>query len=550
MSTLSRAIVLAALVASPVAEALTLGPLVVHSRIGQPFQASIAIHGARGPVQAHMAPRAAFRAAGMKPPGRQTTYRCRVTGQSGHQRIVVTSGAPVEHPGVTLLLVVDSAHGSRVQEYHATLRPVLLPTMHVQSGLEPTMMPPARRVLSAPPGPPSPPPLRSPYRVIGPVRPGESLLDAARAMDPGHHNLGPLMEALVHTNPGAFVDANANGLRVGAVLHRPSPSLVRALSSAHALRFLRAQYVAWVRLHASRPAVAPHLAAPGATLPPHSATAVRPAALTPHPLVTAPTLKGQPQPRRQPARATPTRPVASLSALSLAGVARPPARPIPEAARRAAPAAGPLSAAALAVTGVTGHAVSVPPPPRSTPRTPSTPTPSTPAAATPAVAAHGLIGGIPAHQLADLAILIIAVLGVRQFVRQRRTGGGFLQSPLTRLFARPAAGDTPTPPTPVVPVAPAAPAPAEPARIPSYETSAAPAPEPPRPADPPARATSSTGSSLIVAVTHRDDQILRLDLARTYVDLGEIAVARDILTQVRASLEAAHKPALDDHSDG
>jgi pilus assembly protein FimV len=547
MSTLSRAIVLAALVASPMAEALTLGPLVVHSHLGQPFRASIAVQGAHGPVRVHMAPRAAFRAAGMKPPGRHTAYRCRVAGQSGDQRIVVTSGAPVEHPGVTLLLVVDSPHGSRVQEYHTTLRPVLFPTMRVQSGLEPTMMPSAGRVLGAPPGSPSPAPARSPYHVIGPIHPGESLLGAARAMDPGHHDMGPLMEALVHTNPGAFVDANANGLRVGAVLHRPSPSLVRAISSARALRFLRAQYAAWVRLHTPRPTVTPHSAPPHAAA--HPVTVVRPAALTPRPLANTPPITSHPQPHRVPARAVRTEPMASIAALSLAGVAQAPTRPIPEAARRAPRAAGPLSAAALAVTGVTGHTVSVSPP---SPTAPRAPTPSAPVAPAPAVAAHGLIGGIPAHQLADLVILIIAVLGIRQFLRQRQTGSWSFRGPLARLFARPAGDATPTPPAPAAPATPVAPAPtsAEPARIPSYETSAAPAPEPPRPADPPARAPSSTGSSLIVAVAHRDDQILRLDLARTYVDLGEIAVARDILTQVRASLEAAHKPALDDHSDG
>jgi FimV-like protein len=55
---------------------------------------------------------------------------------------------------------------------------------------------------------------------------------------------------------------------------------------------------------------------------------------------------------------------------------------------------------------------------------------------------------------------------------------------------------------------------------------------------------------LVVAVAHRDDQILKLDLARAYADMGEIAAARELLTQVRAYLDSARKPALDDHTHG
>ena len=528
MSTLSRVIVLAALAASPVAEAMILGPLVVQSHIGQPFQASIAIHGAHGSVHAHMAPRAAFRAAGMTPPGRDTVYRCRVTGRAGHQRIVVTSGRPIEHPNIALLLVINSPHGSRVQEYRAALRPVLLPTMHVQSGIEPTMMASTDRVLSAPPEPTFPTPARSPYRAIGPIHPGESLLDAAGAMDPGHHDLGPLMEALVRTNPEAFVDDNANGLRVGAVLHRPDPSVVRALSPAHALRFLRTQYATWTRIHAPHPVVTRRFTASQAVAVPvtHSTP------LAPKPLLTAPVVAHKPRLQQKPDQPAAVTPGASAVTLSLTGAARAPIRPIPEADDTRSPTPA-LSATALAMTGVTGHPVPV---------DTHHPQPVTGVSTTPVTPHHTTYGGIPIHQLADLAILVIAVLGVRQFVRQRRAGGGFLRSPLARLFARPAGGDIPAPATSV------APTPAAPARIPSYETPAAAAPEPSRSEDPPARPQPTQGSSLVVAVAHRDDQILRLDLARTYVDLGEVTVAREILTQVRAGLDAAHKPVLEDHA--
>ena len=532
MSSLTRTIMLAALVVAPAASALTLGPVVVHSHIGQPFQASIAVHGAHGHVQAHMAPRAAFRAAGMTPPGRNTVYRCRVMGRAGHQRIVVTSRAPVEHPDVTLLLVVDSAHGSRVQELHAALHPVLIPTMHVQSGVEPTMMPSARRDLGAPPGPPSLAPSQSPYRAIGPIRSGESLLDAARAMDPGHHNLGPLMEALVRTNPGAFVDANANGLRVGAVLHRPNSSVVRTISSTRALHFLRAQYTAWVRAHARHSPSAHHAVAHKATVIP----AVRPTPLVSHPLKPTSPIKDTPLSPANPPAAPTTITSTPMAPLSLVGLTQASLRPIPEAnGYRSSPPALVLPTTVPTATGAAHQTAPVTPHPD--------PTPSVPAVHT--APPHATYGGIPIHQLVDLAILIIAVLGVRQFVWSRRTDGTFLRGPLARLFARPSGGETPTPATP------AASAPTEPARIPSYETPVTPsAAEPLRSEGAPAHPQASTGSSLVVAVAHRDDQILKLDLARAYADMGEIAAARELLTQVRAYLDGARKPALDDHSHG
>ena len=535
MSTLSRVIVLAALAASPVAEAMTLGPLVVQSHIGQPFQASIAVRGARGRVYAHIAPRAAFRAAGMTPPGRDTVYRCRVTGRAGHQRIVVTSGRPIEHPNIALLLVINSPHGSRVQEYRAALRPVLLPTMHVQSGIEPTMMASTDRVLSAPQEPTFPTPARSPYRAIGPIHPGESLLDAAGAMDPGHHNLGPLMEALVRANPEAFVDDNANGLRVGAILHRPAPSVVRALSPAHALRFLRAQYTAWTRIHAPHPVVTRRFTASQAVAVPvaHSAP------LAPKPLLTAPVVAHKPRLQQKLDQQAAVTPGASAVPLSLTGAAQSPARPIPEADDTRSPTPA-LSVATLAVTGVTGHPVPVD----------TRPTPTSSVSATPANPPDAAYDGIPIHQLADLAILVIAVLGVRQFIRQRRTGGGFLRSPLANLFARPQGDAVQAPSTPAAPASAPASAAVDTTRIPSYGVSATHTAPTPTPSENGPPCPPSAGASLVVTVAYRDDQILRLDLARAYVDLGEIAVAREILAQVRAGLEGMHKPALDDRTDG
>lgn len=533
MSILTRAFVLTALAVSPMAAAMTLGPLVVQSRIGQPFQATIAVHGARGPVRVHMAPRAAFRAAGMKPPARGTAYRFRVTGPRDHRHILVTSAVPIDHPHLTLLLVVDSAHGSRVQEYHAALRPVLLSTMHVQSGVEPSMMP-AHRDLGAPPGPAAAyAPPSSPYRVIGPIRPGESLLQAARAMDPGHRNVGSLMEALVHTNPGAFLDDNANGLRVGAVLHRPDPAIVRALSTARALQFLRDEYTAWVRAQAPRH----HATISHAVVDP----APQPAPMVSRPLASAPAVK--PQSPHEPARArsaawnTPT-----TSAL-LSVMTQPAANPIPETSEApVAVGARSLSAMTLAVTGVMGHPVRVAMHAHQPPAIRPSLVPH------PAPVPHGPTFVFPAQELADLVILIIAVLGVRQFLRHQRTAGTSLPSLLARLFTRPS-GRPDNPPTPVVAATPVAPVAGPPDTVPIPSHGPSPAPEapvspPPQSSEPP----SARASSLVVVVAHREDHLLRLDLARTYVDLGEFTIAREILTQVRAGLEAAHKPALDGES--
>ncbi|MDA8381492.1 MAG: hypothetical protein M0037_00190 [Betaproteobacteria bacterium] len=507
MSSLTRTIVLAALAVAPAASALTLGPIVVHSDIGQPLRATIAVHHARGPLRVHLAPRAAFRAAGLTPPAHEAAIHCRVKGSRSFRRIVLTSTAPIDHPRLTLLLAVDSAHGSLVQEYHAALRPVLLPTMHVEFNRRPAMTPP--------PGPLAPPSPRTPhYRAVGPVRPGESLLQAARAMTPGFRDPAVLMEALVHRNPQAFVRGNANGLRAGAILHRPSRAAVAAISRAEALRFLRAQYAHWVGGETQAPAhqpiralEKPKASAQGsvrqkAPAAPHIRSAPRGAIA--RALKSSSALSGQ----ALPAPALPSQPkhpAPKASSGSSPTVWTPVAFPAVRAPR---PSSAPTVAGALRAHPATLPQAAAPHPSSQTPH-----------------------GDIPARAWIDLTVLIALALGLRHWLKQcKSTGASGL--PFAGLFRGPA----PVAPTPAAPtLAPASPGAAANASATPASTESATEPHS-RPTPQPLPVRPGANGTLVVTVAQRDDQIIKLDLARAYVDLGEIGTARELLMQVRPDL--------------
>ena len=518
MSSLTRTIVLAALAVAPAAGALTLGPIVVHSDIGQPLRATITVHHARGPLRVHLAPRAAFRAAGLTPPAHEAAIHCRVEGSRSFRRIVLTSTAPIDHTRLTLLLAVDSAHGSLVREYHAALRPVLLPTMHVESNRRPAMTPP--------PGPLAPPSPQTPrYHAIGPVRPGESLLQAARAMAPGFSDPAVLMEALVHRNPQAFVRGNANGLRAGAVLHRPSQAAVAAISRAEALRFLRAQYAQWVGGETQAPAHQPirTLEKPKAS----TQSSVRQKAPA------APHIRSAP--RGAIARALKSSPAVSGQALPTPALPSQPQRPAP----KASPGPSPTVRIPIASPAVRAPRPSSAPTAAGALRAhPATP----PQAAVPRLSSQTPHGDIPARAWIDLTVLIALALGLRHWLKQRKSAGAS-GLPFAGLFRGPA----PVAPAPT-PIPASAPTPASASHGAAANASATPASTEPTaephspPAPQPLPVRPGANGTLVVTVAQRDDQLIKLDLARAYVDLGEIGTARELLMQVRINLKAEHAP--------
>lgn len=447
----------AALLLTPLAvPAATLGPMVVQSPIGQPLRAYIPLHG-HGPFTARIAPRAAFRAAGLAPPGARTRLSCQVQTTRQGQAIIVTSTGPIEHPDVTFLVAVNTPHGSLVQEYHAALLPVLMPV--------------PRRTTPH-------------YRRLGPIHPGESLLEAARAMAPWPSDHGALMEALVERNPGDFDHDNANGLRVGAILRRPPHSVVEAISRAQALRFLRAQYTAWesyqTPLAPKRPAA--HPVPPTAKAPPKKVAS---------PPVDTVKVK---TPVVDAAR---TRPDKSLSPLKGHLL---PVKKI---------TASTLPSASLAATGIIGQPLSVAAAPVRQPLfVPLTPVPPPPQTGS----------GIPLHNWLDLIVLAIIVSGIYHWKKTRKAAA------LAAAISAPTPSPAPTTPA-VEALAPtASPAPAE--------------------ASPPTSAPRAPTPGSLMVVRDNEQHLIKLDLARTYVDIGENARAREILEEVRANLTTVRTQAL------
>ncbi|MHB1902445.1 MAG: FimV/HubP-related protein [Cuniculiplasma sp.] len=425
--------------------AATLGSVVVQSPIGQPLRAYIPVHG-QGPVTARIAPRVAFRAAGLAPPSARTRLSCQVL-TTRHGRVIrVTSAAPIEHPDVTFLVAVNTPHGSLVQEYHAALLPVLMPV--------PRQTTPR-------------------YRRLGPIHPGESLLEAARAMAPWPSDHGALMEALVERNPGAFDHDNANGLRVGAILHRPPHSVVEAISRAQALRFLRAQYTAWTSFR-SPPASSPLVPAQVTALPAPPAHR-RPAA---HPVAPK-------KVKRHTVDTARTQPDKSLPL--------PQSHPLP--IKKTVVRKRTLPAATLVAAGITGQSI-----PMGTSSTrPQLPAPTPPTRS-----------GVPLHNWLDLMVLVIIVSGIYHWKKTRKIAAS--------VAATSAPAPSPVPKIPVVeaPAPTASPVPAE--------------------ASLPASAPQASAQGSLTVVRDNKQYLLKLDLARTYADIGESALAREILEEVRANI--------------
>src|SRR5690606_8149416 len=84
--------------------------------------------------------------------------------------------------------------------------------------------------------PASPAPAAAPSRAAageyGPVAPGETLWDIARAnRDDGAVSLNRMMLALLRANPDAFADGNINALKRGAILRMPSDEELAAVGS-------------------------------------------------------------------------------------------------------------------------------------------------------------------------------------------------------------------------------------------------------------------------------------------------------------------------------
>lgn len=498
--------------------ALSLGALDVTSTLGQPLRAEIPLRhvpaGGLHGVTVHIAPRAAFRAAGVQMPRFATDIRCRITDRHGRPVVLLQSHDPVESPQISFLIALNAPTGSQVQEYTATVKPQLLLMTH-----RPQATPQALSTVAFPSAPALPPPSRSTpahrYQHLGRIQPGESLLDAALHMAPWHTNHEVLMMALFRDNPQAFDHHNVNDMRAGARLQTPSRAQVAAIAPALAHHFLIAQHAAWERLQTPPPAQShPARSVPLPVPPTHISTHLLPAV---------------PQ-----AAAAPVTPSFLADGVLKTSGTLPPS-PI---------AAPPVVAVPSSLPAV-----------RVVQRVPRVTSPA------PAPITFSADNTLPLRDWLILFIFAGGIWTLRKTLKGQRATRGTSQGPLLARFlgiraaSPPITGAEPHP-APIAPLIPPSaassphqPAPSDTATAPSVSLAPSPtacAPEaPPVPkADPTppekvyvhndrhmSLSTSADGPDLFDVAAIR----IKLDLARAYIDIGALDLARDLLEEVHAA---------------
>ncbi len=194
-----------------------------------------------GSLAARIPPPEVFWRANLEPPAALDRLRVAVERRPKNRFVVsVRSGEPFDDPFIQLLVELVSSAGSAVREY-----PFLLEEPHTRG-----------RAIAAPVSPPIAPSLATPVAsALEPaerrgaplrpggyqVKPGDTLASIAQAHKPAGATLEQALAALFHANEQAFLKADPNRLRAGAVLAVPAAEAASAIDVDAARRMPRAR---------------------------------------------------------------------------------------------------------------------------------------------------------------------------------------------------------------------------------------------------------------------------------------------------------------------
>lgn len=273
---------------SNVALALGLGEIRVKSQPGQPLLAEIPVissePGELEQLRARLASPVTFERVGLpRPQGLVNELDFVVAlDDAGRPVVRVTSRTPVDVPAVNFLIEVDWGQGRLVREYSALVsapgtlaaaeQPIIdapaaaptdiisRPVEPVAAAPEPAPTPPAPEAPVRPtpaPAPvvaPTPTPSVAPGDTLAPVRRGQSLsqIAAPLAREQGY-TLDQAMVALLRANPEAFINGNLNLLKQGAVLRVPESTEAQTILESEAAALVRSQIAEWRRARAPIP---------------------------------------------------------------------------------------------------------------------------------------------------------------------------------------------------------------------------------------------------------------------------------------------------------
>lgn len=281
-------IALAALVllASQAAMALGLGQLRMKSGLGEPLLAEIpivsSVPGELERLHVGLASPETFARIGLEPPrGVVADLRFALAlGDDGRPVIRVTSAQPIDEPMLNFLVEVDWGQGRLVREYSALVDAPRAVAAPLAPPVEAPVAAPSSAIVRTPaadadqvtgrdglagdraaaveeedteagtvPAAGVPPPV--PAATPAPARPEQIRVEAGQTLSgiasglASEGSLEQAMIALLRANPGAFIGGNIHRVRAGAVLRVPGASDIAAVEAAQALAQVREQTRAW-----------------------------------------------------------------------------------------------------------------------------------------------------------------------------------------------------------------------------------------------------------------------------------------------------------------
>ncbi len=260
---------------SPNALALSLGPIVVQSALGEPLRAEIDILEINAEeaasLRASVATPEAFRAAGLDYNAAMSNLRVTLLRRAnGRSYIRLNSDRPVNDPFVDMILEATWSSGKIVRDYTMLFDPPNLreAPAAVAQAVQPTTAPatspaPAAPATIAPMAPArtasAAPRAATPRAEVAQAKPvpskagekagegqitvkaGDTATKIALATKPANVSLDQMLVALLQANPSAFINNNLNRIKSGAVLNVPTAEQANALGAKDASQAVIAQ---------------------------------------------------------------------------------------------------------------------------------------------------------------------------------------------------------------------------------------------------------------------------------------------------------------------
>ena len=264
------------------AQALSLGPVVIQSALGEALRAEIDILDMNAEeaatLKTQIASPDAFRAAGLDYNAAMASTRVTIARRAnGRSFLRLTSDRPINEPFVDMILEATWAGGRIVRDYTMLLdpptmraatvvtpaqitsqdlpaasAPIPLPAAPVAAAADTPARPaPARPAAAAPKSPAAPaaPAAPMPAKATAPapgdkqvtVKAGDNASKIALASKASNVSLDQMLVALLRANPDAFINGNLNRLKRGAVLNLPGAQDALATDNAQARQIVVAQ---------------------------------------------------------------------------------------------------------------------------------------------------------------------------------------------------------------------------------------------------------------------------------------------------------------------